>query len=261
MTTTADHLPTPIDKETPAMTLLEARDLRKTYRLSRTNIIEALRGVDVTIDAGEMVAIMGPSGSGKSTLMHILGLLHTPDGADAAAGLAAPYLSIDGRDMATLGDGARTRIRAREMGFVFQSFNLVPTLTAAENVALAGEYAGLGGKAARAAAAEALAQVGLSDRAGHRPSELSGGQQQRAAIARALVNQPRLILADEPTGNLDSQRAAEVLALMRQFNRERGQTFILVTHDAEVGAACDRIIRMRDGVIVGDERTADALAA
>jgi ABC-type lipoprotein export system ATPase subunit len=134
-------------------------------------------------------------------------------------------------------------------------------LTAAENVALAGEYAGMGGAASRAAAADALALVGLSDRAGHRPSELSGGQQQRAAIARALVNKPRIILADEPTGNLDSQRAAEVLALMRQFNREQGQTFVLVTHDAEVGEACDRIIRMRDGLIVGDERTSGAALA
>jgi len=239
------------------MALLEARDLRKTYRLSKSNVIEALRGVDVTIEAGEMVAIMGPSGSGKSTLMHILGLLHAPDG--AVGGLAAPTLRVDGSDMATLGDGARTRIRAHEMGFVFQSFNLVPTLTALENVALAGEYAGMSGRASRVAAAAALDLVGLGDRASHRPSELSGGQQQRAAIARALVNQPRLIMADEPTGNLDSARSAEVLALMRQFNREQGQTFVLVTHDAEVGAACDRIIRMRDGLIVGDERV-DAVA-
>jgi len=248
------------------MALLEARNLRKTYRLSRTNVIEALRGVDVTIDAGEMVAIMGPSGSGKSTLMHILGLLHAPDGSagprggSAAAADPAPFLSIDGQDMAALGDGARTRIRAREMGFVFQSFNLVPTLTAIENVALAGEYAGMPNRDARAAALEALGLVGLADRAGHRPAELSGGQAQRAAIARALVNRPRLILADEPTGNLDSHHAAEVLALMRRFNREQGQTFVIVTHDAEVGSACDRVIRMRDGVIVGDDRS-EAIAA
>lgn len=249
--------PSDSHKETKAMALLEARNLRKTYRLSRTNIVEALRGVDITIQAGEMVAIMGPSGSGKSTLMHLLGLLHSPD----RDGGATPSLSIDGRDMATLNDGARTRIRAREMGFVFQSFNLVPTLTALENVALAGEYAGMRGRASRVAASAALDLVGLGDRAGHRPSELSGGEQQRAAIARALVNQPRLIMADEPTGNLDSARSAEVLALMRQFNRERGQTFILVTHDAEVGAACDRIIRMRDGLIVGEESAAGAARA
>ena len=172
MITFIDPRNTPNDKETQAMALLEARDLRKTYRLSRTNVIEALRGVDVTIQAGEMVAIMGPSGSGKSTLMHILGLLHSPD----RDGGATPSLSMDGRDMATLNDGARTRIRAREMGFVFQSYNLVPTLTALENVALAGEYAGMSGRAARVAASAALDLVGLGDRAGHRPSELSGGQ-------------------------------------------------------------------------------------
>jgi len=179
----ASPLPSPFEthKEIPAMALLEARNLRKTYRLSRTNFVEALRGVDITIEAGEMVAIMGPSGSGKSTLMHLLGLLHSPDPAGRAE--AQPALLMDGRDMATLGDGARTRIRAREMGFVFQSFNLVPTLTALENVALAAEYAGMSGAGARAAAATALDLVGLGDRATHRPAELSGGQQQRAAIA------------------------------------------------------------------------------
>jgi putative ABC transport system ATP-binding protein len=225
------------------MALLEGRDLRKTYRLSRRNTVEALRGVDVAIEAGEIVAIMGPSGSGKSTLMHILGLLHQPDLNHGPA----PQLAIEGRDVTRLSDGERTRLRARTMGFVFQSFNLVPTLTALENVALAAEYAGVGGSKARAAAIESLASVGLADRAGHRPSELSGGEQQRVAIARSLVNQPTLVLADEPTGNLDSARSAEVLALVRQFNRERGQTFVIVTHDADVGAACDRIIRMQDG--------------
>jgi putative ABC transport system ATP-binding protein len=240
------------------MALLDAQELRKTYRLSKTNVVQALRGVDVTVEAGEMVAIMGPSGSGKSTLMHILGLLHSPD--RASDGVPAPSLLIDGRDVSMLGDRARTRIRATEMGFVFQSFNLVPTLSALENVALAGEYAGLGGRAARAAAVSALDLVGLADRGSHRPAELSGGEQQRAAIARALVNRPKLILADEPTGNLDSARAAEVLGLMRQFNREQGQTFVLVTHDAEVGAMCDRIIRMRDGLVVGEDAL-EALAA
>jgi putative ABC transport system ATP-binding protein len=236
----------------PTMNLIEATDLRKTYRLSRTTSIDALRGVDVSIAAGEMVAIMGPSGSGKSTLMHLLGLLHAPDTDDGPA----PTLRIDGVDATTLSDGDRTLIRARSMGFVFQSFNLVPTLTAAENVALAAEYAGTSRGAARSAAREALASVGLAERGDHRPMELSGGEQQRVAIARALVNDPKLILGDEPTGNLDSSRALEVLALLRRFNQERGQTVLLVTHDAEVGASCDRIIRMRDGRIVADERVA-----
>lgn len=232
------------------MNLIEATNLRKTYRLSRETSIDALRGVDVSVAAGEMVAIMGPSGSGKSTLMHLLGLLHAPDTEDGPT----PGLLIDGVDATTLSDGDRTRIRARSMGFVFQSFNLVPTLTAEENVALAAEYAGTPRGRARSAAQEALASVGLADRAGHRPMELSGGEQQRVAIARALVNDPKLILGDEPTGNLDTARALEVLGLLRRFNLEHGQTVLLVTHDAEVGAACDRIIRMRDGRLVADER-------
>jgi putative ABC transport system ATP-binding protein len=239
------------------MDLIEATDLRKTYRLSRRTSIDALRGVDVSIAAGEMVAIMGPSGSGKSTLMHLLGLLHSPDTADGPV----PTLRIDGVDVTTLPDWERTRIRARSMGFVFQSFNLVPTLTAQENVALAATYAGTSGGAARTAARDALDSVGLADRAGHRPMELSGGEQQRVAIARALVNDPKLILGDEPTGNLDTARAREVLGLLRRLNRERGQTVLIVTHDAEVGENCDRVIRMRDGRIVADERVMEVSAA
>jgi putative ABC transport system ATP-binding protein len=231
------------------MTLIEGTNLRKTYRLSRRTSIEALRGVDVSIAAGEMVAIMGPSGCGKSTLMHLLGLLHAPDSDDGPA----PALRFDGADVTALSDRERTQIRARSMGFVFQSFNLVPTLTAEENVALAAEYAGTSRGTARAAARAALASVDLGERAGHRPMELSGGEQQRVAIARALVNNPVLILGDEPTGNLDSARAAEVLGILRRFNTERGQTVVLVTHDLEVGASCDRIIRMRDGLILGAE--------
>jgi ABC-type lipoprotein export system ATPase subunit len=231
------------------MALLEARNIHKTFRFGRNNRLEALRGVDVTIEAGEMVAIMGPSGSGKSTLMHVLGLLQQPD-LDHGASTS---LVIGGREMTRLSDGARTGVRAQELGFVFQSYNLVPTLTALENVALAAEYAGQGGSAGRKAADEALDVVGLSERARHRPNELSGGEQQRVAIARALVNRPRLVLGDEPTGNLDSGLTADVLALLRRFNRERGQTFLIVTHDPEVGAASDRIIRMRDGLILGSE--------
>jgi putative ABC transport system ATP-binding protein len=232
------------------MALLEARNLRKTYRLSKSNVVEALRGVDVTIDEGEMVAIMGPSGSGKSTLMHVLGLLHKADSNHGPA----PELRFAGRDVTGLADNERTRIRATEMGFVFQAFNLVPTLSAAENVALAAEYAGTSRSNAYAKATDALGLVGLADRARHRPSELSGGEQQRVALARALVNQPRLVIGDEPTGNLDSARSAEVLRQLRRLNRDQGQTFLIVTHDPEVGEACDRIIRMRDGRIVSQDR-------
>ena len=225
--------------------LLEGRNLRKTYRLSRRNQVRALRGVEIRIEHGEMVALMGPSGSGKSTLMHILGLLHSPDGDDGPRA----ELSVNGVDVTSMSEGRRTRMRADTMGFVFQSYNLVPTLTAAENVALAGEYAGTGRREALSAANEALGWVGLAERAGHRPMELSGGEQQRVAIARSLVNKPKLLLADEPTGNLDSGHSHEVLELLRRFNKERGQTLLLVTHDAEVGAFCDRVIHMRDGLI------------
>jgi putative ABC transport system ATP-binding protein len=236
------------------MAILEARDLRKTYRLSKTNHVNALRGVDVAIDEGEMVAIMGPSGSGKSTLMHVLGLLHQPDRQDGPA----PELRFGGRSMTDLSDRDRTRIRATEMGFVFQSFNLIPTLSAIENVILAADYAGSSRSESRPAALEALDLVGLADRANHRPSELSGGEQQRVAIARALITRPRLVLGDEPTGNLDSQRTAEVLSLLRRLNQEAGQTFVIVTHDPRVGEACDRVIRMRDGLVQTEAEQAAA---
>jgi putative ABC transport system ATP-binding protein len=243
-----------------ATALLEGRSLRKTYRLSRRNQVQALRGVDLDIARGEMVAIMGPSGSGKSTLMHILGLLHAAD----RDGGPAPELRIDGQDVGHLSDTDRTRLRADAMGFVFQAYNLIPTLTALENVTLAGEYAGVGRGKARTAAMEALSWVGLAERHSHRPMELSGGEQQRVAIARSLVNEPMLLLADEPTGNLDSAMSGDVLALLRRFNRDRGQTLVLVTHDPDVGAVCDRIIHMRDGLcersesLIGTAGTAGA---
>ncbi len=227
------------------MAILEGKNLRKTYSKGKKNATLALKGVEISIEQGEMVAIMGPSGSGKSTLMHILGLLHAPDANHGPA----PELYLAGQNVAALSDDQRTKLRAKRMGFVFQDFNLVPTLTALENVVLACDYAGIKGKQAKEAALDAPGLVGLADRANHKPAELSGGEQQRVAIARALVNKPELILADEPTGNLDSERSAEVLALFRQFNREHGQTIVLVTHDSEVGEACDRIVRMRDGHI------------
>ena len=227
------------------MAFLQARNLHKTYRLSRHNLVYALRGVDVTIEQGEMVGIMGPSGCGKSTLMHIMGLLHSPDDDR----VPPPSLLIDGTDVTDLPDRERTRMRAEQIGFVFQAFNLVPTLTAIENVALPAKYAGRRRSETRAAASDALRMVGLADRENHRPMELSGGQQQRVAVARALVNEPSLLLADEPTGNLDSESTDAILGLLLRFNAERGQTTVVVTHDARVGEACGRTLTMLDGAI------------
>ena len=229
------------------MAFLQARNLHKTYRLSRHNLVYALRGVDVTIEQGEMVGIMGPSGCGKSTLMHIMGLLHSPDDDR----VPPPSLAIGGTDVTDLPDRERTRMRAEQIGFVFQAFNLVPTLTAIENVALPAKYAGRRRSEMKAAAADALRMVGLADRENHRPMELSGGQQQRVAVARALVNAPALLLADEPTGNLDSESTDEILGLLLRFNAERGQTIVVVTHDARVGEACGRTLTMFDGAISG----------
>ncbi len=229
------------------MAFLEARNLHKTYRLSRHNVVRALRGVDVSVESGEMVGIMGPSGCGKSTLMHILGLLHSPDKGTNPP----PSLLIDGVDVAGLSDRGLTQMRANRMGFVFQSFNLLSTLSALENVSLPAEYAGWLKADARNAAGEALEVVGLAERMDHKPMELSGGQQQRVAIARALVTKPALLLADEPTGNLDSENTEEVLELLHRCNRELGQTLVLVTHDSRVSEACDRVLQMQDGVILG----------
>jgi ABC-type lipoprotein export system ATPase subunit len=232
------------------MVLIEGHNLHKTYRLSRNNIVYALRGVDISIEVGEMVAITGPSGCGKSTLMHILGLLQLPDRTSDAP----PQLVIGDKDATSMSDRERTRMRAQTMGFVFQAFNLVPTLTAIENVALAAEYAGRSRSQARSAAREALGWVDLSEWADHRPMELSGGQQQRVAIARGLVNEPELLLADEPTGNLDSANTEEMLELLRRFNQQRRQTIVLVTHDAGVSSACTRVLSMLDGVILPEDR-------
>lgn len=220
--------------------VIEAVGLTKRYQLGRDNYVDALRGASVRIAAGEMVAIMGPSGSGKSTMMHIVSCLDAPD---------AGEVRLAGRRVDDLSGRALNRLRRTEVGFVFQGFNLIPSLTALDNVALAAEYAGASRRSAAEAAREALTLVGLEDRMGHVPSELSGGQQQRVAVARALVNKPTVLFGDEPTGNLDSVSSAEVVALMRDINRRTGTTFVLVTHDEEVAACCDRIVRMRDGVV------------
>lgn len=224
--------------------VIEAVGLTKRYLLGRDNFVDALRGASVRIAAGEMVAIMGPSGSGKSTMMHIISCLDAPD---------AGEVRLAGRRVDDLKGRALNRFRRTEVGFVFQGFNLIPSLTALDNVALAAEYAGAGRRAALAAAREALALVGLADRVRHLPSELSGGQQQRVAIARALVNKPAVLFGDEPTGNLDSASSSEVMDLMREINLRTGTTFVLVTHDEDVAGRCDRVVRMRDGVVIDQE--------
>ena len=233
---------------TPAIAdpIVEARALVKTYFTGdATRDVPALRGVDFQVQRGEMVAIMGPSGCGKTTLLNCLAGI---DGFDAGDVL------IDGTSIARMGDTELTRYRARSMGFVFQSFNLLPVLTALENVEFPILLAGVPPAEARTRAREALASVGLSDREDHRPARLSGGQQQRVAVARSIVANPAIIWADEPTGNLDSASAAALMALLRELNRGRGQTFLVVTHSREVGLQCDRIVHMRDGLITGEER-------
>ncbi len=229
-----------------ARPVIALRDVTKTYALGDISV-HALRGVTFTIAPGEYVAIMGPSGSGKSTLMNTLGCLDRPtNGA----------YELDGVNVGSLGDNALAAIRLRKLGFVFQGFNLLARTSAVKNVALPLFYAGLSLRARNAAAADRLREVGLGDRLDHKPSELSGGQQQRVAIARALVNDPAVLLADEPTGNLDSQTSEEIMALFGELNLA-GRTIIMVTHDEEVAIHAKRVIRVRDGLIVADERRAN----
>jgi len=217
--------------------MIQTKNLRKTYRFGETEV-RALDNVSLRIDPGEMVAITGASGSGKSTLMHILGCLDTPD--------TGEYL-LEGRNVAALSRDELAQVRNRRIGFVFQSFNLLPRVSALENVELPLLYAGR--HDARQAASQALTTVGLGDRLGHDPSQLSGGQRQRVAIARAMVGEPAIILADEPTGNLDSRTSLEIMALFTQLNAG-GHTIILVTHDAQVAAICRRQIQFLDGRVV-----------
>ena len=214
----------------------------KRYRLGKQNYVDALRGASLEVAPGEMVAIMGPSGSGKSTLMHIAGCLDTPD---------AGEVWLSGRRVDGLRGRELARLRGREVGFIFQGFNLVPTMSALENVALAAEYAGASRRSASVVAHALLEEVGLGDRVRYLPSELSVGQQQREAIARALVNGPSIVMGDEPTGDLDTATSDDIVALMRDVNRAKETTFIIVTHNPEVARACDRTVRMRDGVVDG----------
>ena len=227
------------------MPILDARDLQKRY-VSGDSTVVALAGVSLSLDAGDFVALMGPSGCGKSTLLHVCGAMDAPSSGE---------LRFEGQSLAGLGDDALTRIRRERVGFVFQTFNLLPTLTIADNIALPCLLAGLPHPDASRRAAALAGRVGIGHRLSHYPQQVSGGEMQRAAIARALVHQPSLLVADEPTGNLDSDNGLRVLDLLRELNAETGITILLATHAAEVAAAAGRVLRMRDG------RLADALPA
>jgi putative ABC transport system ATP-binding protein len=224
--------------------IVEAQAIVKTYDTGAVRVA-ALRGVDLTLEHGEMVSIMGPSGCGKTTLLNCLsGLDVVDDGA----------VVIDGASLAAMSDRERTDYRARHMGFIFQFYNLMPVLSAVENVELPLLLARESAGSARRRALDALDLVGLADRAGHVPDALSGGERQRVTIARSLVNDPAIVWADEPTGDLDSENAQEIVALMRRLNLERGLTFLIVTHDISVGRKTDRIVRMLDGVVVEEQQ-------
>jgi len=221
--------------------VIDLRDVTKVYR-SGALAVAALRGITLRVDAGEYVAVMGPSGSGKSTLMHILGCLEVPT--------SGTYV-LDGQDVSTMDETELASVRCHRIGFVFQQFNLLPSLTALRNVELPLAYAGVGRTERRGRALEALERVGLADRVQHRPGELSGGQQQRVAIARALVNDPSLILADEPTGALDSASAAEIIGLLDELHAA-GRTLVLITHDLDVARSAGRSVRLLDGLILAE---------
>jgi putative ABC transport system ATP-binding protein len=221
--------------------MIELENVSKIYRMGRIEVA-ALQGIDLSIRQGEMVAIMGPSGSGKSTLMNIIGCLDVPT--------LGRYV-LEGRDVGRLGDDRLAEIRNRKIGFVFQTYNLLPRLTAVANVEVPLLYGN--GRDRRRRSLEALERVGLAPRAYHRPTELSGGEQQRVGIARALVKDPAILLADEPTGNLDSHSSEEIVAILQRLNREEGITVIIVTHEPDIAAHTQRVVSMLDGAVVGDE--------
>jgi putative ABC transport system ATP-binding protein len=224
--------------------IIEAHGVHKTYRSGRLEV-HALRGVDFGVEPGEMVAVMGPSGCGKTTLLNCLSGLDEFDSGE---------VHIEGADLRQMDDRRRTDYRSRRMGFIFQTFNLLPVLTAVENVELPLLVSGVRPAEARRRSVAALERVGLGERIHHRPAELSGGQRQRVSIARALVNDPAIVWADEPTGNLDSKTTADVMGLIQQLNTDQQQTFVIVTHDADIGALCNRIVRMNDGEIIDQGR-------
>jgi putative ABC transport system ATP-binding protein len=224
--------------------IIRAESVVKTYDTGTTQI-QALRKINLSIDPGEMVAVMGPSGCGKTTLLNSLSGLDRVD---------SGQIWLEGKDLAKMSDKDRTTYRAQRMGFVFQVYNLLPVLNAVENVEMPLLISGAGGREARAAALDALEKVGLREWAHHRPAELSGGQRQRVTIARALVNTPAIVWADEPTGALDSKTADEIIGLMRDLNQRVGLTLVIVTHDPTVGERCDRVVQMRDGVITHDSK-------
>lgn len=224
--------------------IIEAVDLHKTYHIGKIEV-PALRGISLQVERGEFVSVVGPSGSGKSTLFYLLGGLTRADSGKVV---------IDGVDFSTLSDAARTRMRKSKIGFVFQKFNLLPTLDARSNIEVAIDIAGRNGGRDAAYFDKIVGLLGLTQRLNHRPSELSGGEQQRVALARALINRPAIVLADEPTGNLDSKNSEIVLNMLRHSNQELGQTVLMITHNPEAAAYGDRIIHMRDGEIVEPER-------